>query len=187
TRSAAVVALARLFFSSPNHQDQSHRSTGLHPGESLVRTARVAGIVMLRCVVAPGSKFALLLSMIAGFSRADAGPIPATRSAPAAASAPDELRLRNEVAILASPQYEGRRGEGGRKTAAHLVESFRDLELDPLFEGGYEQPIPGDAAASSQGRNVGARLLGSDPALRDEWIILSAHFDHLGVRGGVLY
>ena len=30
-------------------------------------------------------------------------------------------------------------------------------------------------------------LRGSDPALRDEWVIVAAHFDHLGVRDGVLY
>jgi hypothetical protein len=30
-------------------------------------------------------------------------------------------------------------------------------------------------------------LLGSDPALRDEWIVVAAHFDHLGVRDQVLY
>ena len=30
-------------------------------------------------------------------------------------------------------------------------------------------------------------LIGADPALQDEWIIVSAHFDHLGVHGGVLY
>src|SRR4029077_10487164 len=38
-----------------------------------------------------------------------------------------------------------------------------------------------------QGANVGARLIGTDPQRRDEWIIVSAHYDHLGVRGGVLY
>ena len=37
------------------------------------------------------------------------------------------------------------------------------------------------------GRNVGAMLRGSDPTLRDQWIILAAHFDHLGIRGGKLY
>jgi Zn-dependent M28 family amino/carboxypeptidase len=30
-------------------------------------------------------------------------------------------------------------------------------------------------------------LPGSDPRLRDEWIILSAHFDHLGQQGDTLY
>ncbi len=37
------------------------------------------------------------------------------------------------------------------------------------------------------GRNVGAKLVGSDPKLRDEWVIVAAHFDHLGVRDGVLF
>src|SRR5262249_11175565 len=37
------------------------------------------------------------------------------------------------------------------------------------------------------GRNIGARIVGSDPNLREEWVVLAAHFDHLGVRNGVLY
>ena len=37
------------------------------------------------------------------------------------------------------------------------------------------------------GRNVGAVIPGSDPVLRDEWIVLSAHYDHLGMAGEVMY
>ncbi len=37
------------------------------------------------------------------------------------------------------------------------------------------------------GQNVGARLGGSDPLRKDEYVILAAHFDHLGVRNGRLY
>ena len=33
--------------------------------------------------------------------------------------------------------------------------------------------------------NVAAKLVGSDPALRDEYVVLSAHLDHLGVGGAV--
>jgi hypothetical protein len=104
-----------------------------------------------------------------------------------AAAPPEELRLRSEVATLASPDYAGRSGEGGRKAAAYLVSRFQELGLEPLFEDSYEQPIPDQAPGREQGRNVGARLRGSDPQRRDEWIILSANYDHLGVRGGVLY
>jgi hypothetical protein len=106
------------------------------------------------------------------------------RAAPAPA---DEVRLRREVATLASEEFAGRSGEGGRKAAAHLVAQFRELGLEPLFDGGYEQSIPGDEPGRDQGRNVGARLRGADPERQDEWIILSAHYDHLGIRGGVLY
>jgi hypothetical protein len=100
---------------------------------------------------------------------------------------PEEARLRAEVMTLASRAFGGRSGEGGKKTAEHLVEKFRQLGLEPLFDGRYTQDVPDTEPGRVLGRNVGARLVGSDPALRDEWVILSAHFDHMGVRNGVLY
>ena len=36
-------------------------------------------------------------------------------------------------------------------------------------------------------RNVVGLIEGSDPVLKDEWIIISAHFDHDGAEGGVIY
>jgi hypothetical protein len=88
---------------------------------------------------------------------------------------------------LASAEFQGRRGEGAEKAAAYIVDAFRAIGLEPLFDGRYLQPIPTTEPGKTQGRNVGAVLRGTDPKLRDEWVILSAHFDHLGVRGGVLY
>ncbi len=84
------------------------------------------------------------------------------------------------MATLASLAFAGRSGEGGRKTAAHLVEAFRGMKLEPLFDGRYTQAISRQGAGFILGQNVGAWILGSDPKLRDEWIILAAHFDHLG-------
>ncbi len=95
--------------------------------------------------------------------------------------------MKAEVFTLASPEFQGRQGEGAQKAATHLVETFRALKLEPLFDGAYTQPILAGGTGANLGCNVGARLRGSDPALRDEWIIVSAHFDHLGVRGGVLF
>ena len=91
------------------------------------------------------------------------------------------------VEKLASPEFGGRSGAGGEKTVSYLIEQFRGLGLGPLFEGGYVQAIPGNEPGTIQGRNVGALLRGSDPKLRDEWVIVAAHFDHLGIRRGVLY
>lgn len=107
--------------------------------------------------------------------------------AEAPAREPQAARLRAEVERLASPAYQGRRGAGGQKTAEHLVDEFRALGLEPLFDGEYTQPIVEADSGKTLGRNVGARLMGTDPDLRDQWIIVAAHFDHLGVRGGVLY
>ena len=100
---------------------------------------------------------------------------------------PDPARLRQVVETLASPEFGGRSGPGGEKAATYLVEQFRRLELEGLFGGEYTQMIPGKEPGTQIGRNVGALLRGSDPTLRDQWIIVAAHFDHLGVRGGKLY
>ena len=63
-----------------------------------------------------------------------------------------------------------------------MIEQFQRLKLEPLFQGEFTQPVPGQEPGTVIGRNVGAILRGSDPSLRDQWVIVSAHFDHLGVR-----
>jgi Peptidase family M28 len=100
---------------------------------------------------------------------------------------PEQERLRAIVETLASPDFGGRSGAAADKSVSYLIEQFRGHGLAPLFEGDYVQPIPGKEAAAVQGRNVGALLRGSDPKACDEFVIVAAHFDHLGVRGGKLY
>ncbi len=69
----------------------------------------------------------------------------------------------------------------------YLVRQFEDLALEPLFDGSFLQTIPGKDGEPPIGRNVGAMLRGSDPKLRDEWVVVSAHYDHLGTRGNVVF
>jgi hypothetical protein len=99
--------------------------------------------------------------------------------------------LKAHVYRLASPEFLGRKGPGAARTARHLAEAFERLQLQPAFGDSYTQPIPwllaDDRTESFIGRNVGAVLPGTDPKLKDEWILLSAHFDHLGKQGDVLY
>lgn len=101
--------------------------------------------------------------------------------------------LRAHVYRLASPEFMGRSGPGAARAARHIAAAFQRLGLQPAFGKSYFQPIPWLLAEDDQrkdsfiGRNVAAVLPGTDPKLKDEWIILSAHFDHLGKRNGVLY
>src|SRR5690242_9477758 len=101
--------------------------------------------------------------------------------------------VKAHVYRLASEEFLGRRGPGAARASRHIEEAFRRLHLEPAFGDSYFQPIPslvthGDGeAAGFLGRNVAAVLPGRDPKLRDEWIILSAHFDHLGKSGSVLF
>jgi Zn-dependent M28 family amino/carboxypeptidase len=103
--------------------------------------------------------------------------------------------LKAAVYRLASPEFQGRRGAGAARAARYVEDHFRALKLLPAFGDSYTQVIPslladkedGDQPALGLGRNVGAVLPGSDPQLKDEWIVLSAHFDHLGQRGNRFY
>lgn len=119
--------------------------------------------------------------------------------------APAEMELSAEIGIeelkahvyrLASSEFLGRRGPGGARAARHIAALLRHLKLEPAFHGSFFQMIPShfkegpeekSGAQTFMGSNVAAVLSGSDPKLRDEWIILSAHFDHLGVKNGRIY
>lgn len=100
----------------------------------------------------------------------------------------DELEAY--VYQLASPDFHGRSGAGAARTARYLASIFESLKLEPAFGSSYYQPIPwrlADDPYSFVGRNVGGTIPGCDPKLKDEWIVLSAHFDHLGEQAGQLY
>jgi hypothetical protein len=100
--------------------------------------------------------------------------------------------LRAHVYHLASPEFMGRRGAGAARASRHLAAAFERLHLQPAFGNSYYQPIPWLLAEEKKkesfiGRNVGALLPGTDPKLKDEWILLSAHYDHLGQQGNSYY
>jgi hypothetical protein len=100
--------------------------------------------------------------------------------------------LKAHVYRLASPEFLGRAGPGGARTSRHLAAAFERLGLRPAFGDSFFQPIPSPLADehstdSFLGRNVAAVLPGSDTQCKDEWVLLSAHYDHLGKRGGQLY
>jgi hypothetical protein len=100
--------------------------------------------------------------------------------------------LKAHVYRLASPEFLGRKGPGGVRASEHIATAFKKLGLAPAFGDSYFQAIPwllsdSKGQPESIGRNVGAVLPGADPVLRDEWIILTAHFDHLGMSGQSMY
>ncbi|MGQ0552229.1 MAG: M28 family peptidase [Planctomycetota bacterium] len=124
------------------------------------------------------------------------------QSGPAVATTPADREITADeilehVEILASDAYEGREAgaPGERLAAAYLVKQLEraaerqrqagvppELRLQPAGpEDSWFQdftiPRPnGDLLA----RNVLARLPGSDPELRDEALVVGAHYDHVG-------
>jgi len=101
-------------------------------------------------------------------------------------------QVRPHIEFLASPELRGRSGRGAAQAAEYMVRKFQAAGLQPLFaNGSYYQDIPGARDDAGQptvmGRNVGALLPGSDPALRHEVIIVSAHYDHMGASGTTVF
>jgi len=102
---------------------------------------------------------------------------------------PDSAAIRRDIEYLASDRLEGRlSGTPGNDTAAaYLAGRYRSLGLIALTPG-YLQPFDARSAEDAHmGRtdprhtdNVIALLRGSDPTLRNEYVVVGAHFDHLG-------
>jgi hypothetical protein len=95
-------------------------------------------------------------------------------------------KLRAHVAFLASPQLKGRKpGTPGNYAAAdYIAAQFQDINLDPLPSvGSYFQHI-----SSTVGDNlIGVRHPSPDSQSLSRWLLLGAHFDHLGESGGEIY
>lgn len=96
--------------------------------------------------------------------------------------------LREWVSYLASDKMMGRRnGSPEMKIAADwIAEKFREMGLKPVAPS--VDLIHNYTFTSRQNqvneRNVIGLLEGSDPAFKDEYIVLSAHFDHVGIKMG---
>lgn len=97
--------------------------------------------------------------------------------------------LANHINTLASDTLRGRAAgsDGGRAAGSYLVQQLRRIGIQPAGIGGdYFQEF------SDKGfRNIVAVLPGSDPMLKNRYIVVGAHYDHVGLgtkttsRGGL--
>ena len=96
--------------------------------------------------------------------------------------------LRGHLSFIASDLLEGRGtpSRGLDLAAEYIAAQFRRAGLEPGGDNGYFQM----ASATLRGatspvpvKNVVGVLRGSDPTLRGTCVLVSAHYDHLGMRG----
>jgi Zn-dependent M28 family amino/carboxypeptidase len=102
---------------------------------------------------------------------------------------PDAILIRRDIAYLASDALEGRLTgtPGNDMAAAYIARRYKSLGLTALTSR-YLQPFDAlSAEEAHSGRteprhteNVVALLGGTDPVLKNEYIVIGAHFDHLG-------
>lgn len=100
----------------------------------------------------------------------------------------DRAQLMRDVTLLASPGFEGRLAgrPGGVKARQWLMGRFAEIGLTPLGTNGFQQIFTfADAGVQYLGGNVVGRIPGTNPRAR--LIVVTAHYDHLGVRDGRIY
>jgi hypothetical protein len=88
--------------------------------------------------------------------------------------------LGEYVGELADAKMEGREAgtRGGKTAGDYLAEQYTRLHLRGGGDrGGYFQPF------TPNFRNVLAMLRGGDPKLRDQVVVVCAHYDHVGYGG----
>jgi len=87
-------------------------------------------------------------------------------------------RLRIHVEYLAGPELRGRKPgtPGNRAAADYIAARFRELGLEPLSSmGGYGQRI-----SPALGDNLIGVRHGANPDSASPWLLIGAHYDHLG-------
>ncbi|GAB4456648.1 MAG: M28 family metallopeptidase [Armatimonadaceae bacterium] len=100
--------------------------------------------------------------------------------------------LEGRVSFLASDALEGRGtpSKGLEIAAEYIASEFRRAGLEPVGKDGYFQNATitarrrGGGEETFTARNVVGLLPGSDPKLKETYILVTAHYDHLGVRPG---
>lgn len=100
-----------------------------------------------------------------------------------------EDSLMQHVRILAADEYQGRRtGEtGNEKAAQYILNRFQSYGLDSL-DIGYKQPFQFYSRFLKKaytGNNILGMVKGQ--AYPDTFLVISAHYDHVGVRNGEIY
>jgi len=116
------------------------------------------------------------------------GTAPAERSARAPAVAVDSAQLIRDISVLAADSMEGRRTgtPGSERARRYLRARFAEIGLTP-FGSGYEQPFTftGRDGTGYAGTNVVGYVRGTE--YPDRYVVVTAHYDHLGVRDGEIF
>jgi Zn-dependent M28 family amino/carboxypeptidase len=111
----------------------------------------------------------------------------AQQARPQAVPVLDSARLIADISALAADSMEGRRigTPGGARARAFLLREFAQIGLDPVRDS---FPAPFHARIRT-GVLDGVNLLGSIRGTKhpEHSLVVSAHYDHLGVRNGEIY
>ena len=108
-------------------------------------------------------------------------------SSMAIAQSAQQERLKKHVYLLASDSLRGR--DAGTvdadKAAQYIVKQFKEIGIEPYYKEGFYQPF--EKHGTTTYKNIVGVIPGNDPVLKDEYIIIGAHYDHVGVKNDKIY
>lgn len=99
-----------------------------------------------------------------------------------------EAEVKQQMVYLCSPELEGRMSgmRGNEYAQKYLSGWMQQCGVGPGANGSYYQPFAVPAMNEAKERSTGKTnnvigvLPGTDPALKDEYVVIGAHFDHIG-------
>lgn len=129
----------------------------------------------------------LALAVLAACSSDPEDPAPDTVDDPLARAVATitEADYAARVGVLAHDSMEGRAtpSAGLDRAVRYIAGEFGRIGLEGgAPEGGFVQTYPLPTDDGGEAPNVVGVLRGSDPALRDQYVVYSAHMDHVGMR-----
>ncbi|MGV3708351.1 MAG: M28 family peptidase [Gemmatimonas sp.] len=99
--------------------------------------------------------------------------------------------IKADIEVIGSAQQEGRATgtPGSHRAAMYIARHYQSLRVPPAFPGkctasvtlcgiGYMQQFR--LRVAGQAQNVGAVIMGTDSTVRDQYIVVGAHYDHIG-------
>lgn len=92
--------------------------------------------------------------------------------------------LKKHVYFLASDSLEGRglATKSSLKAANYIADYFKEVGLKPVGESYFHPFYARIGQTMLEGRNVVGLIEGSDPVLKNEYIVLGAHYDHISYK-----
>lgn len=96
----------------------------------------------------------------------------------------DVRKLREELNFITNDKFQGRLSatKENDEVADWLIQQMKDLNIKPVFSSEYRQRFPLGVGPTGSGTsaNIIGLIEGSDPVLKDEYIVIGAHMDHTG-------
>lgn len=109
--------------------------------------------------------------------------------APASSIAVNREQLLKDLQILSADDMQGRLvgTEGGAKARAYVIDRFTAVGIEPLG-GTFEYPFEFSGRGGGEPRKA-VNVLGviKGTAQPDKYLLITAHYDHIGVRNGAVF